>query len=144
MAALNEDFTWQAGGTCVGLFSTTGKGGLLRAPFWLPKEWELALHRRKAALYLNMGYPLTLEEEFEFALPPNAQPASPPGVKENTAAPLRWRVEWAKLGEGKLVARLHAELARGELTAAETPVLQKQLRELLSALAAGANLPAAP
>ena len=90
------------------------------------------------------GYPLTLEEEFEFALPAKAQPAVLPGVRENSTAPLRWRVEWAKLGDDKLVARLRAELAQGELTAAETPVVQKQLRELLAALAAGASLPAAP
>ncbi len=101
VAALNEDFNWRAVGTCVGLFSTAGKEGLLRAPFWLPKEWELALHRRKAGLYLNMGYPLTLEEGFEFALPPNAQPEALPGVVENTASPLRWRVEWTKLAQGK-------------------------------------------
>jgi hypothetical protein len=144
VAALNEDFTWRASGTCMGLFSTAGNGGLLRAPFWLPKEWELALHRRKAGLYLNMGYPLTLEEEFEFALPPKAQPATLPGVKENTAAPLRWRVEWTKLGEGKLTARMRAELARGELSAAETPAVQQQLRELLAALAAGAGLSMPP
>jgi hypothetical protein len=100
----------------------------------------LALHHRKAALYLNLGYPLTLEEEFEFALPAKAQPAVLPGVKENTTAPLRWRVEWTKLGEDRLVARLRAELARGELTVAETPVVQRQLRELLAALAAGASL----
>jgi hypothetical protein len=117
---------------------------LLRVPFWLPKEWDLALHRRKAGLYLNLGYPLTLEEEFEFALPANAQPSVLPGVKENTTAPLIWRVEWTKLGDGKLGARLRAELARGELTAAETPAVQQQLRELLSALAAGASLPAGP
>ena len=144
VAALNEGFAWRAGGTCVGLCSTAGKSGLLRAPFWLPKEWDLALHRRKAGLYLNMGYPLTLEEEFEFALPPNAQPSALPGVKESNAAPLRWRVEWTKLAEGRLAARLRAELASGELTAMETPVFQKQLRELLAALAAGADLPAAP
>jgi hypothetical protein len=57
---------------------------------------------------------------------------------------LLWRVEWTKIGEGKLAARLRAELARGELTAAETPAVQKQLRDLLSALAAGASLPAGP
>ena len=136
--------SWQAAGTCVGLFSPTGKGGLLRAPFWLPKEWDLVLHRRKAGLYLNLGYPLTLEEAFEFALPANAQPSVLPGVKENTTAPLLWRVEWTKIGEGKLAARLRAELARGELTAAETPAVQQQLRELLSALAAGASLPTVP
>jgi hypothetical protein len=128
----------------VGLFARAGSGSLLRAPFWLPKEWDLALHRRKAALYLNQGYPLTLEEEFEFALPTKAQPAVLPGVRENSTAPLRWKVEWAKLGDDKLVARLHAELAEGELTVAETPVLQQQLRELLAALAGGASLPAPP
>jgi hypothetical protein len=144
VAALNEDFTWRAEGTCVGMFARAGGGGLLRAPFWLPKEWDLALHRRKAALYLNQGYPLTLEEEFEFALPAKAQPAVLPGVRENSTAPLRWKVEWAKLGDDKLVARLHAELAEGELTVAETPVLRQQLRELLTALAGGASLPAAP
>jgi hypothetical protein len=144
VAALNEDFTWRAAGTCVGLFSKAGGGGLLRAPFWLPKEWDLALHRRKAGLYLNQGYPLTLEEEIEFAVPAKAQPAVLPGVRENNTAPLRWRVEWTKLGDGKLAARLRAELARGELTAAETPVAQRQLRELIAALAGGAGLPAGP
>jgi hypothetical protein len=144
VAALNEDFTWRAAGTCVGLFSKVGGGGLLRAPFWLPKEWDLALHRRKAGLYLNMGYPLTLEEEFQFALPTKTQPAGLPGVKENTTAPLLWRVEWTKLDDGKLAARMRAELARGELTAGETPAVQQQLRELLAALAAGASLPAVP
>jgi hypothetical protein len=144
VAALDEDFTWRAAGACVGLFSRVVGGGLLRAPFWLPKEWDLALNRRKAALYLNQGYPLTLEEEFEFALPPKAPAAVLPGVRENSAAPLRWRVEWAKLGDDKVVARLHAELAQGELTVAETPVMQRQLRELLAALAAGASLPATP
>jgi hypothetical protein len=144
VAALNEDFSWRAAGTCVGLFSKVGGGGLLRAPFWLPKEWDLALHRRKAGLYLNMGYPLTLEEEFEFALPANAQPPVLPGFKENTRAPLLWRVEWTKLDDGKLGARMRAELASGELTAAETPAVQQQLRELLGALATGASLPAGP
>ena len=104
-------------GTCVGLFSTAGGSRLLRAPFWLPKEWDLALHRRKAGLYLNQGYPLTLEEEFEFALPAKAQPAVLPGVSENSSAPLRWRVEWTKIGDDKLSARMRAELARGELSA---------------------------
>jgi hypothetical protein len=144
VAALNEDFTWRAAGTCVGLFARAGERDLLRAPFWLPKEWDLALHHRKAGLYLNLGYPLTLEEEFEFVLSPKAQPAVLPGVKENTTAPLRWRVEWTKLGDDKLVARMRAELACGELTAAETPAVQQQLRELLAALAAGASLPSAP
>ena len=144
VAALNEDFAWHATGTCVGLFSSAGGSRLLRAPFWLPKEWELALHRRKAGLYLNQGYPLTLEEEFEFTLPAKAQPAVLPGVSENNSAPLRWRIEWTNIGDDKLSARMRAELARGELLPADTPALQKQLRQLLGALAAGASLAVPP
>ncbi len=85
VAALNEDFAWHATGTCVGLCSTAGGSRLLRAPFWLPKEWDLALHRRKAGLYLNQGYPLTLEEEFEFALPPKRNRRSCPVLLRYTA-----------------------------------------------------------
>ena len=144
VAALDEDFAWQATGTCVGLCSTTGGSRLLRAPFWLPKEWDLALHRRKAGLYLNQGYPLTLEEEFEFTLPANASLAVVPAVSEvseNRSAPLRWRIEWTKIGNDKLSARMRAELAGGELSPSETQALQKQLRDLLAALAGGASLP---
>jgi transglutaminase-like putative cysteine protease len=142
VAALNEDFAWHATGTCVGLWSTAGGSRWLRAPFWLPKEWDLALHRRKAGLYLNQGYPLMLEEEFEFILPAETQPGVLPGVSENKSAPLRWRIEWAKIGNDKLSARMRAELAGGELSPAETPALQKQLRELLAALAGGASFAA--
>ena len=139
VAALNENFTWDATGTCIGLCSTAGGSRLQRAPFWLPLEWDLALHRRKAGLYLNQGYPLTLEEEFEFTLPARAQPVVLPGVGENSSAPLRWRLEWTKIGDDKLSARMRAELARGELPPSETAALQKQLRELLAALAGGAS-----
>ena len=144
VAALNEDFTWHAAGTWVGLFARAGEGGWLRAPFWLPKEWDLALHQRKAGLYLSQGYPLTLEEEFEFTVSAKAQPVVLPEVRENSTAPLRWRVEWTKFGDGKLTARMRVELTRGELSPAETPAMQKQLRELLGALAAGAALAGPP
>jgi hypothetical protein len=139
VAALNESFTWQASGEGIGLFSTAAGGGLLRAPFWLPKEWDLALHHRKAGLYLNQGYPLTLEEEYEFTLPAGLQPVALPAVKENVTAPLRWRVEWTKIGNEKLSARMRVELAQGELSLSETPALQQQLRALLAVLAGGAK-----
>ena len=96
------------------------------------------MNPRKAALFLNQGYPLTLVEEFEFALPPRAQPVGLPGVSENNAEPLRWRIEWSKASDDKLMASFRAELVRGELAVADTPVLQRQLRELLTALAFGA------
>jgi hypothetical protein len=139
VSALDESFAWKAEGTWVGGCSAGGGLRWLHAPFWLPKEWGLALHRRTAGLYLNQGYPLTLEEEFVFALPPKAEPKVLPGVIESKTEPLRWRLEWTKIGDGKLAARLHAELGRGEYSVAETPGLQKQLRELLAALAGSAS-----
>ena len=108
------------------------------APFWLPKEWDLALHHRLSALFLNQGYPLLLDEEFEFSLPPKAKPAGLPDARENKTEPLRWSIEWVRVGDDKLAARFRAELVRGELSLAETPVFQKQLRELFAVLAAGA------
>ena len=139
LSALDEDFTWKADGVWIGGCSAAGGVRWLHSPFWLPKEWELALHRRKAGLFLNQGYPLTLEEEFQFTLPPESQPKFLPGVSENTAAPLRWHIEWTRIGNDKLLARLRAELVRGEFSAAETLALQNQLRQMLSALAVSAS-----
>jgi hypothetical protein len=144
VAALDEDFEWQAEGSFVGLYASAGAGGVLRAPFWLPKEWDVALHRRKAALCLNVGYPLTLEEEYTFAFPDSLKRLALPGVRENNAGPLRWRVEWTKLGDSKIAARLRVELAGGDVTEAETPMLQGQLRTLLAVLAGGASVSGAP
>src|SRR5258707_6686785 len=116
----------------------------LLCPFWLPKEWDLALHRRKSALFLNQGYPLGIEQEFEFTLPPEAQAVSVPEMMENKAAPLRWKIEWVKPGKGKLLASLHTELLRGELSSKETPQFQQQLRELLAATANAATFSSQP
>jgi hypothetical protein len=140
VSALTEDFAWHGEGDCVGLVTSAAGKAMVHSPFWLPKEWDQALHRRKAPLFLNQGYPLSLDEEFQIALPPRAQPAGLPGICENSQGPLRWRIEWATLSDDKLAARFHAELARGELSAAETPVFQQQLRTLLAALGAEAMI----
>ena len=67
-----------------------------------------------------------------------------PRLGEGTESPLRWRVEWARIGDDRLSVRFHAELARGELSATETPLFQQQFRALLSSLGASAalNVPA--
>ncbi len=140
VAALDEDFSWRGEGAWVGGSSTVGGAKVLYAPFWLPKEWDLALNRRSTGLFLNQGYPLTLDEEFEIRLPEGAQPAQLPRVLESTTEPLRWRIEWAKLNGDKLSARMRVELARGEFGAGETAGVQKQLRELLEATAGGVGV----
>ncbi len=139
VAAIDENFSWRAEGAWIGGSTSIGGERLLRAPFWLPKEWELALNRRHAGLFLNQGYPMTLDEEFEVSLPVRAQ-AVLPEMMENKVNPLRWKIEWAKISDGKLTARLRAELVRGEFSAEETPGVQKQLRELLEALAGNVHL----
>ena len=116
----------------------------LRAPVWLPKEWDLALHRRHGALFLNQGYPLTLNEDFEFTLPAKVEAVSVPESAENKTAPLRWRMEWVKVGDVKVAAHLRLELARGELSAEETRAFQEQWRALLAALAGGATFSTSP
>jgi hypothetical protein len=165
-AALDEPFSWRAQGACVGISSihttrasdqstnalihqsinpsiqqsNTPAALSLHSPFWLPKEWDLALHHRLGQLFLNEGYPLTLDEEFAFALPATAQSLALPEAVENANAPLSWKIEWAKGGEARLVARFHAELENGELSIAETRELQAQLLRLVSALAVGAEI----
>ncbi len=144
VSALAENFSWQADGAWVGTASFSAGKCSVRCPIWLPKEWELALHHRRAALFLNQGYPLMLEQEFEFALPAKAQAGALPSVMENKDEPLQWRIEWTKVGDDKLAAHFRAELARGELSLAETRRFQEQLRELLAALAASVNLSMPP
>jgi hypothetical protein len=145
VAALDQDFMWHAQGTLIGSLShlpesgradgaRTGQTALLRSTFWLPKEWELALNHRNSALLLNGGYPLTLDEEIDFTLPPRSKVSALPGPAENSEPPLKWKLEWKKYGDAKLRAILHAELSHGELSATEIASLQRQLRSLMSAI----------
>ena len=138
VSALGEDFEWHAEGACIAIHSRSDGKWTLRAPFWLPKEWNLALHQRKTALFLNQGYPVTLDEEFTFTLPEKAPQLILPAVRENTEAPLHWKIDWAKM-DRTIIARLHVELARGGLSSSETPALQPQLRALFTSLAAGST-----
>lgn len=140
VATLNENFSWRGEGNCIGMLSrisgdTNGSpSALLRAPCWLPREWDLALHHRKTGLFLNQGYPLTLEEQLEITLPPNARISVLPPSVENKQIPLQWKLEWTKAEKAKLRVNFHAVLFNGELSAAEATAFQEQLRALLSAL----------
>lgn len=138
VAALNEDFSWQANGAWVGVVSFSSDRTWVRAPFWLPREWEAALGQRQARLFLEQGYPLQLDQEFTFALPAGTRNLSLPTPAENQQHPLRWRVEWSRPDAQSLRARLWVELAAGDLQAEDTPPCQQQLRELLAACAVGA------
>jgi hypothetical protein len=139
LSALDQDLSWKGQGGWVGLAFVKSNTCIVHSPFWLPREWDAALHRRKGPLFLNQGYPLTLQEQIELSLPPGAQVDVLPDVSSGQAPPLRWRVEWAKVNHDKLVARFQAELAKGELSLPETQSFQQQLRSLLSTLAADAS-----
>lgn len=136
-AALDRAFTWRAEGSFSGLVSQAAPGThVVRAPFWLPREWESALHERRTALFLNQGYPLQLEERFEISLPAAGSVRLPP-LQASQEAPLRYRLEWSQPAADRVLASLQLELTSGELTAAETRSFQSQLRSLSAALAQG-------
>ena len=140
VSSLDENFTWRAQGQCLGLCSVAVGHATLQTAVWLPREWEIALHHRRSPLYLNQGYPLVLEEEIEFSLPKASRSAVLPKMQENTSAPLRWQIDWTNPSAGQLRLQFRAQLSAGELSASETLEFQKQLRELLTALAGGAFL----
>ena len=139
VSAMTEDFAWHAQGSFVGLSSLASGESLLRAPVWLPREWDAALHRRLSPLFLNQGYPLTLDEQFTMILSPSSSTRELPRAQESKEGPLRWSVEWTKVSDGKLVSHVQAQLVRGELSLAETTAFQQQLRSLMIALSANAT-----
>jgi hypothetical protein len=141
VAALSEEFRWRGEGTFEGLAAPLPSGDLasLRLPFWVPREWDLALHRRSAPLFLNQGYPVTLEELIEVMLPAGVGNVALPASAAQEAGPLRWRIDWSRTSDRVVAGRLHAEVSTGELTWDETLAFQGQLRHLEAALAAGAT-----
>jgi hypothetical protein len=144
VSALDEDFSWKAEGSWLGGASTNGSGGVLHCPFWLPADWELALHHRASPLFLSQGYPLLLEEEFEFSLPAGLEMRTMPTAMENKEPPLQWRIEWKKTENQKATAKFRAELERGDLSLSETIAFQAQLRSLFQALSVEAPLARPP
>jgi transglutaminase-like putative cysteine protease len=138
VSELDEDFSWKANGSWIGLVSASGGQRILRAPFFVPKEWNLALHHRKGSLFLNEGYPLSLDEEFSLIMPAETQAWILPRRRESGNGVLKWAIEWTNTA-GKFVARLTAELKHGELSLEETTEFQKQLAALLNAAASGTS-----
>jgi transglutaminase-like putative cysteine protease len=145
VSALDRDFAWNARGSWSGLLSALpGSGRLLRAPFWLPREWESALHPRRTALYLNQGYPLTVEQRYRITLPPGAGRPALPAPRSNEAGPLRYSLRWTLEGDGAVLAALRFEVTRGELDERDTGAFQGQLRGLMAAVSEGTTFGAQP
>lgn len=144
VATMTEDFSWRAEGTFFGLSSVTSGKRQVRAPIWLPKEWDLALHHRRSPLFLNQGYPLTLDEQFVIHVPNGCSVLELPACREVKEGPLRWRIEWTRVGNDNLVPHFQAQLLRGELSSAETTAFQKQLRHLITALSLSACVAESP
>jgi hypothetical protein len=134
ISSLAENFTWQAEGSWAGLNPITAP-----APFWIPQEWDAALHARNSPLFLNQGYPLSIEEIVELAHPGPVKQIELPARVESQSPPLRWSVQWRRTGDLNVVAEFHAEVTAGEVPVDQTPAFQRQLRELLTALAARAT-----
>lgn len=135
VSALNADFCLQMEGEVIGTSTAISEDRtLLRMPVWLPLEWDAALHRRTAGLFLNQGYPVQLDQTIDWEAPKGSIIA--PCVHENTQGPLTWKMEWRQQGD-IITSRFRAELASGEIPASDVPRFQNQLRQMLSALDAG-------
>jgi hypothetical protein len=135
--ALDEDFTWEATLDLAGSMARAGTNTQLTAPFWLPVEWDLAVHQRKSPLFLNYGYPLTLEQDFTIKLPSGTLFRSVPEPAASAGKPLSWQVQWRVEGP-EIHAVLNATLHSGELTLDQTSTFQQQLLQLRTALASPA------
>jgi hypothetical protein len=136
----DQNFQWHGTGTVIGLVAISGNQCTVHCPFWLPKEWEFALNRRQAPLFLNDGYPLVLEEEIQIGLPPGTEHLVLPPASHNDQGSLHWDMGWSQAEDGKLVAKLHTELRQGHLSREETAQFQKQARDLFASLAIDAKL----
>ena len=141
---LSGDFEWQAEGSYAGVLTASEIKRAFEVMFWVPKEWDLALGQRQTGLFLNQGYPLWLDEEFEFALPAKARKSIYRRAVEIPWSRWPGRLSGARRATRSWWRSCTLELARGELSRAETPVFQKQLRELFSALAVQANFTLSP
>jgi len=141
VSSLDEMFAWNATGRWSGLITPTPDAArsILRAPFWLPSEWESALHSRKSALFLNQGYPLKLDQQIDFSIPGGSS-SELPKLQKSETGPLRWQIEWSKPVASIISARVRIELVAGELDMDQTRVFQKQLDTLYSALSQPAFL----
>jgi len=136
---LERDFAWNADGAWAGLAGSVTASQIVRAPFWMPREWETAIHKRRLPLYLNQGYPLAMDQEIQIRLPPGASRVLVPASQADEKGPLRWRVDWLYQGGDKVTAHLVAELSRGELSWEETVAFQSQLAALMGTLGEGVS-----
>ena len=132
---LEEPFGWEAGGECLGLTSRSEYGQLCRVPFWIPREWGLALQPRAGPLHLNQGYPLRLVQSVRLSLPATGRMKGLPALAENTVPPLRWKLDWVRGVDATLEGRLEVELVRGDIPFPEVATVQRQVRDCLEALA---------
>ncbi len=142
VGALDEPFTWSASGRWSGLASALpgGERVLLRAPFWIPGEWNSAPHPRHSPLFLNQGYPLKFSQRVIFKLADESKKIELPVQSRNAAGPLRWMVEWSQPDGSTLLAHAEIELVTGELSDADTLAFQKQVAELWTVLGSPAAL----
>jgi hypothetical protein len=142
---LREDFTWRAEGTVPGLGSALPDGGqVLRAPFWLPRDWDGALHSRRSGLFLHDGYPLRVEQTVHVQLPDGARDVGLPAPATLESGPLHFRCAWSRGDAGTVEARLEIEAPSGELPPDEARPFQEGLRRLLAVAAQGVTYRGTP
>ena len=141
---LETNFSWRATGRAWGLATAQGNRTHLQACFWLPRDWDEALHARSQPLFLNEGYPLLLNERCEFHLPGTTADLVLPEAARNETGPLRWSVRWIRETDLEVTTEFTLELTSGELTQAETTLFQDQLSRLVAVLQQRASFSRGP
>jgi hypothetical protein len=134
--ALSQAFRWTGEGRFHGVAAQHAGESLVRAPFWLPADWDLALAPRTTGLTLNQGYPLVLEQRVELRLPEGAEHLTLPPSAARRDGPLRFDIAWSAAAD-RTRAVLRLELPSGEIPADEAPRFQDALRALLAGVAQG-------
>lgn len=134
---LNQNFEWKADGFWTGLAVSFPEENqyMFRAPYWIPKEWDVVLHRRSADLLMNDGYPLALKEKIIFKLPSGCEDIQLPGLKESKESPLSWKIEWSKINGETVEAHLTLQLTKAEIEPEKVKQFQEQIRKLMNAMA---------
>jgi hypothetical protein len=140
ISALDANFSWHGTGSWVGMTSGAGEAWQVRAPFWFPKEWDLALHKRSQPLFLHQGFPLCLDERLEISLPADASRIDLPAAIEQPNGVLRWRVAWERLEAGRVAAIFSARLEKGDLDQRQTAEVRKELQKLRGVLSGTVNV----
>ncbi len=136
---LSAPATCMTSGTWRGLISAVpaSKTKLMFLPAWVPSQWDLAALPRHNDLFLNEGYPMSIEQNFTIDLSPDARGVEVPANAGRKGPALSWDLEWSKVSDQKITAKLTISLEKSTLDSAGVADFQLSYNLLEDALRDG-------